>query len=395
MKLAAYLFRQNNSFTMRYLITIYLCIGLLQGCDILKKDSNYTPLIPEGTPFIVGVLEATQDTVHHYPEVYVGYLSQPKGFEAENVWTTEGIWWPVTNALVTRPVTRMDLKRVPDTEAKVTIRGPLNHSMVRTVQFTHEGKGVYGDNNYDLSLVGGEKYRLSVIMGDSRRYTAITTIPKLFEWKVPGSVTLDLKLNRDYSGVYNEKNKNPALFPFSVSPNVGYIVDQKNSEYDYYNFDVREGSFLFDNRSYFLRAGAAYGLYDASDFPDKRAFELIWRGSANKPLRNFEKWWLSLSQLNIPLSRFYYPIFRFVGNEADGRFYQQDENRLEVVVKHESSYLFDYMSNIQKVGENGEILPETDAFGVFGAYSAAYRKLTIYPERSWDPDTLNWGDQGN
>src|SRR5680860_109751 len=116
---------------MKYLILIWSLISLLEGCDALQKNSDYIPLVADNTPFIVSVLEATADTVHHYPEVYVGTVSNPENFKAELVWITSGIWWPITNALVTRPVTRMDLKRVSDTKAKVTIRGPI------AVSYTH------------------------------------------------------------------------------------------------------------------------------------------------------------------------------------------------------------------------------------------------------------------
>lgn len=53
------------------------------------------------------------------------------------------------------------------------------------------------------------------------------------------------------------------------------------------------------------------------------------------------------------------------------------------------------MSNILKIGQSGEVLPEdqSDAFGVFGAYTADYRRLTVIPKRDSDPDTLNWGKQ--
>lgn len=377
----------------------YILLGLtsfLQSCDLQKNDSDFTPLVPENTPFIVGVLEATEDTVHHYPEVYVGTVSNPEGFEAELVWTTEGIWWPVTNTLVTRPVTRNDFKGTADTNAKVEISGPLGEGNETTVQFRHEGNGIFGDVEYKLPLQGGKKYKLSVTMGDGRKYIAFTDIPELFNWEVPDSVSVDLELGQFYTGVHKEDSKETVELPFSVGPEVGYIVRKANSEYDYYNFDVPEGGFLFDDRGNFLREGATYGLFDANSFLDKRSLPLVWGGSANNPLRDSEYWWLSISQLNISLSKFYYSLFQFIGTNPDGRWDRQDQARLKALVERDDKFFFG-ISNILKVGENGEVMPkdQTDAIGVFGGYSAAYRALTVIPQRSWDPDTLNWGNQGN
>lgn len=384
---------------MKYLFLMWSIVTLLQGCDVLKKDSDYTPLIPEKTPFITGVLEATADTVHHYPEVFVGTLSDPEGFQAKPVWTTPGIWWPVTNAQVTRPVTRMDLKRVADTEAKVTVMGPIGQPNERIVQFTHEGNGIYGDVGYQLHLIGGGTYRLSVVMSDGRRYMAETRIPELFDLNMPDSAQIGLELKQHTNGVYYEQSIQPLSYSFSVDSSVGYLVTQENSEHDYHNLNVPpDGDLLFANRSNFLRFGAHYGVVDAYDFPDNRSVNISWIESDDgSPLRESEYWWLTLNQLNKDLSRFYYSVFPQLSGNAGGRWDEQDWARIEVQKNHDSSYLFDYMSNIKKIGKDGEVLPkeQSNVFGVFGAYSTAYRNLTVIPKRSWDPDTLNWGNQGN
>ncbi len=175
---------------------------------------------------------------------------------------------------------------------------------------------------------------------------------------------------------------------------MGYIADQRNSEYDYYNFDVPKGGFLFDDRGDFLREGSGYGLFDATFFSDIRETSLVWDGAADKPLRSSETSYLSLHQMNLSLSNFYYEVYRFIGGEPDGRWDQQDQARLKALVERDDKFLFE-ISNILKINENGEILPEiqADAIGVFGGYTAAYRKITLIPQRSWDPDSLNWGNQ--
>lgn len=90
----------------------------------------------------------------------------------------------------------MDFKITPDTDAKVVIKGPLNSPQKTVIQFTHVGKGVYGDVDYELPLIGGKKYRLKVTMSDGRKYTAVTRIPELFTWNVPERAVLELELKK-------------------------------------------------------------------------------------------------------------------------------------------------------------------------------------------------------
>jgi hypothetical protein len=381
---------------MRRLFLLFMVVSFLQGCDIFTKNDDHTPLIPKDTPFIVGILEATDDTLHHYPEVYVGYLSQPRGFEAEPVWKIPDIWWPVTNVQVTRPATVMDFKRIPDTEATVKIKGPIGKSKEHIVPFTHIGKGVYGDVDYELPLQSGEKYRLSVTMGDDREYVATTIIPEQFEWSVPDTAVMELELKRDASGTMYEEEKENLFLEFSVSPETEYITYQKNSEHDYPDYNTSEGQFLFGDRGDYLRFGAAYGVFGASDHPQRQSTVIKWfEYNDEAPLRMSEDWWLTMNQLNKPLSRYYYSVLPRIATPPSGRWEQQDKAKLKVRQEQDSSYLFDYMSNILKIGQNGEVLSKdkSDAFGVFGAYTADYRRLTVIPKRSWDPDTLNWGEQ--
>lgn len=316
---------------MRYLCLLCIVVSLLQGCDIFSKNDDHIPLIPKETPFIVGVLEASDDTVHHYPEVYVGYLSQPKGFEAEPVWKISGIWWPVTNIQVTRPATVMDFKRRDDRQAKVNIRGPLGESKEKRVSFSHVGKGVYGDVNYELSLQGGATYQLSVTMGDGRQYMATTKIPEQFEWSVPDTAVMELELKRDAFGTMYEEAKENLLLEFSVSPETAFITYQENSEHDFFNYETSEGRVLFGDRGHYLRFGAAYGVFDASDHPQKKSTDIIWfEYNDEAPIRMSEDWWLTMNQLNNPLSRYYYSVFPRLATTNGGRWDQQDKAKLKV-----------------------------------------------------------------
>lgn len=376
---------------MKYILILIFGLTFLQACDLFQKD-DYTPLIPENTPYIIGILEATEDTVHHYPEVFVGYLSQPEGFEAPYEWNVDGIWWPVTNVQVTRPATWMDFKIISDREAQVTITGPLGETNEKSVAllFNEKGIGVYGDVNYQIPIIAGKKYRLNVTMGDGRRYNAVTQIPELFKWQVPQKAFLELKLVKDGFGEYFEKEKQYLTLPFTLAKGVEYITYQENSEYDYENFNTAKGNLLFDNRGSYLRFGAAYAIYDYSDQPQlEDAIPIKWfEYYDDSEIRSSMKWWLTLNQLNKPLSNFFYEVFpRFAGADS-GRYNHQYIARGNVMKNQDPSYLFDYMSNIKKIGKDGNVLRKSDALGVFGAYTAAYRRLTVIPKRSWDPDTV-------
>lgn len=372
---------------MRYLFIFAFVASFFPGCDSLNQETNVNPVIPSGTPFIVGILEATEDTVHYYPEIYVGYVRHPEGFQVSYGWKLPYIWWPITNIQVTRPATRLGFKHDPDTEAQVVVTGPLNEPKEAKVKFTHVGKGVYGDVRYKLPLIGGEKYRLKVTMNDGRSYTALTRIPELFEWKVPERAIMELKLKKDFTGKYFEIQKEYVSLPFSVSPRTEYIAYQTNSEYQYEHLNAEKGALLFDNRSKYLRFGP-YGIFDASDQPQIRAINLGWTEYYDHPIHMTNHFWLRLYQLNKPLSRFYFPVLKRLATSDGGRFDRQDSARVWAERQKNSNYFLEYMSNIKKIKENGEVINTNEAFGVFGAYTAAYRQITVIPKRSWNPDTV-------
>lgn len=374
----------------------WLFFALFISCESQNpvEESDYIRFVPDNTPFIVGVLEATEDTVHHYPEVYVSTVTSLEGQNRNALWTAPGVWWPILNGQIAFPTGRFNLERTPDTEASVSVTGPLGSDKEKTVLFTHEGKGVYGDQEYELTLEGGETYKLFVTMGDGRRYAAATRIPELFDWEVPDTTQVDLELKQFHTGVHYEEQIERPGYPFTTELGTGYVTYQRNSEYDHFNLGVPEGGFLFEDRGHFLREGGAYGLWDVNTFPDKRQLHIGWTAVASEPLRHSNFLWLSLSQLNEDLSKYYFAPFMYVGMEPDGRWDQRDYDQNEAVVSRDTTYLYK-ISNILKADDDGNPLPEeqTDAIGVFGGYSAAYRTTVLVPNRSWDPDTLNWGNQ--
>jgi hypothetical protein len=107
-------------------------------------------MIPDGTPYIAGLVEATNDTVHHFPEVVVGYMT-------DVVWDTDnwnhpdmldnypGLYNPTLWTQVVKTSEYFGFGYQAESEAVVKITGPLNHPKQKTVKYSSFGNGVYGD----------------------------------------------------------------------------------------------------------------------------------------------------------------------------------------------------------------------------------------------------------
>ena len=131
------------------IIAVFIVL-LISGCGVSNSNSDdSSKMVPDNTPFIASTLEVTADTVHHYPEVYVGTVTFKDGYYDDRLCcqTIPGIWWPPLNAQVNKTARSMDLIRTDVNDAEVTITGPLDTEREQTVAFKSEGLGVYGDQN--------------------------------------------------------------------------------------------------------------------------------------------------------------------------------------------------------------------------------------------------------
>jgi hypothetical protein len=97
-----------------------------------------------------------------------------------------------------------------------------------------------------------------------------------------------------------------------------------------------------------------------------------------------KKAWFRFSQMEWNLSRFYFNEFieflNLNGDPSNDRYWNTVP---DAIFQRNSDYFFG-VSNIKKVGENGELLPKSDAVGVFGGYSSVYRSSVIIPRRTWN-----------
>jgi len=380
-------------------ITILL-FSMLFGCDVSDSENHEAKMVPDNTPFIAATLEVTEDTVHHYPEVYVGTVTFVDGFYDDRLCcdAIPGIWWPTLNAQVNKTARRMDLVRTDIDDAEVTITGPLDTEEVQTVQFKSEGLGVYGDQKYELELVVNGRYRLDVTLPSGSRYRAFTTLPELAQWPVPDTLRPQLELGRSGNTfVEQTPGRNRIKIEYTEAPNAELTVLKLNENDDRETFFVGEDEqFLYEDRGKFLRDGATYGINhnEESLFADSTFFGPLWFETSDTPLKKSVDVWMYLRQNNADMSNpwFYQPIFNYIGANSDDLWSRMDQEFVDARFAVDSTYLFE-ISNILNVGENGKVLPEeqSDAIGVFGGFSSVYRKTVMKPRRSWDPDSLGWG----
>lgn len=370
------------------------------SCDVFqsKDDDRFVKVVPDNTIFIASALEATEDTVHHYPEVYVGSVTHVEDYYLNRLCceSIEGIWWPVLNAQVNKTARTADLVRTDINDAKVSITGPLGSTREQIVTFAGEGLGVYGDQQYELELVPNSRYRLDVTLADGRSYRAFTTLPGLAIWQVPDTVETELELVREGDG-YREQTPGieRKLFEYQP-PDNGWLT---TIQINYSDGIVRNNltdvtDFLYGDRGHFLRSGATYTIRTNSSFPERRSHGPLWLRSSSSPLQETITSWMTLNQLNEDLSRqwYYQSIFVFIGASSEGFWSKKDDEFVSALFANDTTILFDN-SNILKVGPDGKVLPkaQTDAIGVFGGFSSVYRTTVMKPKRSWDPDTLDWG----
>lgn len=393
-----------------YLVLILMSF-LFSKCDIFGSDEeNFVRIVPDNTIFIASTLEVTADTVHHYPEVYVGSVVHKKGKYAVDIGpeVIPGIWWPMLNAQVNKSTTRFDLTRTDINDAGVTITGPLDSEREKTVAFENEGVGVYGDVNYELELLPKERYRLDIILSDQRHYKAETVLPGLIEWEVPAEAEVELTINKTGvtetgEDIYREvaADNESLRFVYKIPEHGWLTTAQLNFSDDDPDNLIQSSAtgaiegFQYGDRGPFLRDGAAYSIFTNTNpnVPEVRTLGPIWSKNSLDPLLESRTSWMRVSQMNEDLSRrwFYQNLFIFFGSFSEDHYSVQSDEAALATRNSDTGYWF-RISNIQKLGEDGEPVSkdELDAIGVFGGFSTAYRRIKMIPVRSWDPDTLNW-----
>lgn len=346
-------------------------------------------MVPDHTPYIAGLIEASYDTTHHYPEVVVGYFTDTQNIHDPGILLERrypAIYSPILMKQVTITSILFALSFQPETNAKVTVQGPLGTPKNRTVKFKHEEKGVYGDINSKLRLIPNKKYILTVKFPDGRTYQSKTHIPAATSLTIPDSVGIEVT----YVPSGPAEKAQPG-YPIEInSPANSFIViTQKNTTKDREILHLDpEAEFKYNNRGPYLRLGSHYGMFFPSDID---SLYDPWIQGLDKP--KSEVWmkmrvWLRISFYSKGIGSMFFPLAsKFATSEKFSKKIIRPPGN--ATKKNDPTFLFE-TSTIRKVGPNGNVLPKeaSDAIGFFAGYFSYYRTFMEYPIRQFDLDSV-------
>lgn len=379
-------------FTMILLLLLVLSISC--GTNI-QPETPIPKMVPDRTPYIAGLIEASPDTTHHYPEIVVGYFTdiytnQNEPYIPGLVYENPGIYTPELFRQLNQTSILFGLQFEPEPEAVVTVRGPLGLSNEQKVTFTHEENGIYGDMNYALKRVPGGKYRLRVELPSGDTYGLITQIPEATNIPVPDSISVPVEYSPYNDGTPSEESIKGYDIVFEQPANSYFTITQHNSELDRELLLLEpDEKFAYTDRSNYLRTGIGYSGILTDAVPD--TFIRRWSQNLGKPrdkvwMKNH--WWMRFSFYDEAIGDMFFPVLdQFTSSEAW-------LNKLftpsgDATVQNDSTYLF-RVSTIRKVSDDGEFLPkeQSDAIGFFSGYYSRYKQTTLYPIRNFDLDSV-------
>jgi hypothetical protein len=117
--------------TVRIILSLCTCI-CMYSCTSNTTGSESLPdkFIPDHTPYIAGFVEATNDTVHHFPEVVVGYVTDVEGFEySGSLEDYPRLYNPTLLTQLVKTSHAFGLRFEPEHNASVWVTGPLGTCM--------------------------------------------------------------------------------------------------------------------------------------------------------------------------------------------------------------------------------------------------------------------------
>lgn len=376
-----------------FILTVFIFISCSTD-SIPKQEEIVSQTLPENTPFIMGLLEATYDTVHHHPEIVVGFVNNVEGYiNPDRMRNIPRLFNTTLYTQVTKTTRLFHLTFTPDKEALVFVAGPVNHKEEKKVLFEYLGEGLYGDTKYDLNLIPGEEYKLNVEFSDGRSYQKSTKIPGSTSIEVPDSIGIRVDYTPYNDGSAQESSPSDSNYyiKFLYPEGSYYFEAQSNSNRDREQLLLEpEEEFLYSDRSSYLRDGSLYHIAKTTNVI-KDSLRRQWGqdlyDKTEEEVWHSKYFWMRFSFINEDLGDIFHPAFDFYSSrenfdEVYNRFIEEFEAR-------NPSYLLD-VSTIQKVNEEGEVLPqsETDAVGFFAGYFSVYRTTTLYPLRTFDLDSV-------
>ncbi|MFN3597441.1 MAG: hypothetical protein ACK41D_09250 [Rubricoccaceae bacterium] len=370
-------------------LALLIALGaLVSGCSLLEDDGDGARRprhFPDGTPFIVGVIEATPDTAAFYgpPEAFVGTIIDPMSgrFLPErdpNFFIDNAIWSPTLYGQVVKLANQAHFLPVADNGATVTMTGPLGRPTERTVTLQLRNHGVYADLQGALDVVAGARYRMDVTRSDGKRYTATGSVPTLPEWTVPETTLVNTRIHRDNRG-HTEMGLSEEVGGWRLSPDANMTVTQTNYENDREIFLLDEGEQFFHwQRGNYRRAGGQYAIHMRDREPPYIP-AVVWAQHCSFELTNSTRVWLRLSQIGAELEKMY-------TNEHNETSRMSDDGHEQFVRRlwgndgfgpRYAEWLFS-LGNIEAL--DGGLRP----FGVFGGYSSIYRTTVMKAVRNYE-----------
>lgn len=373
---------------------IVVLTSLTYCTSVVDQDKTTPKFIPDHTPYIAGLIEATHDTVHYFPEVVIGYFTDPLNSYNEEILNPDKAYPNLYNTTLIAQLTKTSrffgLLFEPEINAMVTVQGPLNTEYERNTLYTHIGNGVYGDKEYQLKLLPGQQYRLMVTLPDERKYQAVTVIPNAVDVHIPDSIGIKVKYRPFDDGTPLEIDIQ--RFPILIKyPHQAILLEmQENSEHDRdFLLMEPEEEFRFNDYGPYLRLGTVYGIGLINSKID--TITNSWTQRLDKPKEEIwmkRREWYRLSFFSDGIGGNFFALPDLF---SSNQYYldTMNEHLFDAYDSRDTTYLFD-ISTIHKLDSDGRILPKdsSDAIGFFGGYFSVYRTTTVYPIRTFDLDSV-------
>jgi hypothetical protein len=384
-------------------------------------DTPQLKMIPDHTPYIAGLIEASPDTTFHYPEIVVGYFTDTNTLDDPSILVNQKNHRPIHyytglySIMLVRQLTVTSvvfgLSWQPESHAVVKVRGPLGTPQEKEITFTSEGNGVYGDKAYALPRIAEGHYRLQVKLPDGRNYVSTTYIPKFVPiMGIKDSIYAKIVLDHYNDGEPSERGfgkggyKNQG-YPYTYRPSHdGFItVIQSNTNRDRQIELLDPGEkFLYTEYGNYLRDGSAYDIFFTTD-STKIKTHLFWSQDLTtfkhtiKPrdkIYDSKHFWIRHSFFSKGVGGMFFVPFTWYGLTLK---YSHWEDRPDNAAAQNDTTFLHRVSTILKVGKNGKVLPKdsSDAIGFFAGEFSRYLQTTVYANRQFDLDSVltAWHEQ--
>lgn len=351
--------------------------------------------LPDNTPFVMGLVEATDDTVHHFSELIAGHVSNIEGYFNDNS-TAEipGLYNPTLWKQATKTFQWFHLNFTPDDQAIVQVTGPVGSPSEKNVQYKSLGGGLFGDVQQELELIARGEYRLHVEYSNGTTYGANTQIPAKPDIHIPDSLALQVDYDPYHDGSAKETSPDHAIYYIPVTyPEGSYVtVVQNNANTDRETLLMEPGEhFLFENHSPYLRSGSMYAVV-AKHVGQQDSLRRMWIQDLYNKYED-EVWhakenWTRFSFFSESIGGIFFPLVDMFA--SDDQFNEEIYNPyIEEFEAMNSTYLLQ-TSTIKKADESGVILEEenSDAIGFFAGYFSVYHNSKTYPFRTFDLDSV-------